>query len=309
MALKSGIPINRVFDSLAKSASTSRLRIISRGMKDEIEAGSSLAQAFKKYNRDFPEMFVSLMAVGEQTGHIEEVAAQLAEYYQRRYSIISKMKWELLFIGFYFLLLLSLVVFILYVRSGWDVRVIYDFLARVAICVIFFILIPWAFYRNLRSFRIVVQTIIQSLPLLGRILNQFCLSRFASSMALGLRTGMEIRETIRFSAAAMGSPLLERRALKAIDYIEGGSSIAESLVRTRVFPTLINYMYETGEQSGRLFEMMERVAVVSREQAENALKIFIKIFTTLAYLCVLLFIAYMIIGLWTGIIGDLPLSN
>ena len=203
----------------------------------------------------------------------------------------------------------SLVVFISYVQAGWDIEVVYHFLKMAAIIIIFFILLPWAFYNSVRVFRIFIQTVFQSIPFLGWTLRKFCLSRFASGMALGLRAGMEIRETIRFSVAAMGSPLLERRALKAIDYIDNGDTIAESLVKTRVFPTLMNHMYETGEQSGRLFEMMERVAVVTQEQAENALGAFIKIFTMLLYLCVLLYFAYMIITFWMGMYGNLPLGE
>jgi len=278
-------------------------------MKDEVEAGTSLALAFKKYNRDFPQMFVSFIAVGEQTGQIEEVAAQLANFYQRRYRIISKMKWELLQIVLYFSVLFSLVVFIKYVRAGWDIEVVYHFLKMAAVIIIFCILLPWAFYKSVRVFRIFIQTVFQSIPFLGWTLKKFCLSRFASGMALGLRTGMEIRATIRFSVATMGSPLLERRALKAIDYIDNGDTIAKSLVKTRVFPTLMNHMYETGEQSGRLFEMMERVAVVTQEQAENALGAFIKIFTMLLYTCVLLYFAYMIITFWMGMYGNLPLGE
>jgi len=307
MAIKSGMAITRVFDSLVQTATTKRLRTISRGIKDMVDSGSSLTDAFRKYDGDFPEMFISSITVGEETGHIDYVSQQLANHYSNQYRVMSKMKSELLFIVVYGFVLLSLVVFIRYIFSDWDIRVVYDSMLYIAFFGVLCVLLPWTLYKKLRPFRIIVQSLLHSIPILGWILKKFCLSRFSSSMALGLKVGMEIRGIIRFSAKAMGNPSLEAKVLRAISYIDSGDTISESLVKTRVFPVLVNHMYETGEESGKLFEMMEKIADVTGEQAENSLKIFIRIFTLTVYLVVLLIFAALIIQLAAALFGKIGL--
>jgi type II secretory pathway component PulF len=120
LAIKSGIPINNVLDTLTKTAPGRRLRYISRKIREEIDSGSSLEQAFRLFDRDFPDMFISLVAAGEKTGHLEQVTAQIASFYETRQRIISAMKWELLTIGMYLFMCGCLLIFVDYIIHDWN---------------------------------------------------------------------------------------------------------------------------------------------------------------------------------------------
>jgi type IV pilus assembly protein PilC len=171
--------------------------------------------------------------------------------------------------------------------------------------VIYLILIPWALYKNVRFFRNIFSTILYAIPFLGHALRKLSVARFSSTMAMGINAGLEIRKAISYSAQTMTNPFLERRARKAIDYINNGNSIAQSLSMTGVFPTLICHMYETGEQSGTLFEMMQKVASLTQDQAENALKTISQIVPRAIYLIFVGYIAFKIIGFWQMIYSNL----
>ncbi len=213
------------------------------------------------------------------------------------------MKWRLLLIVFYAFALANVIIFINFVFAGWEARVLLDAYLNLTIVVIFFVLLPYVLYKNSSVFRAAVQFIFYSLPFLRSALRRLCVSRFASSMALGIKAGNEIRDTIRFSAASMENPILERRALRAVGFIEQGDTIAESLAKTGVFPRLISQMYMTGEQSGKLFETMDHIAGITQEQAENALKTITTVFVFLVYLTLIGVVGFIIIRLWLSIIG------
>ena len=298
MAVRSGMPITTLLRSLEKSAVTRRLRTISTGVRKEIESGATLGQAFGKYRNSFPEMFTSLIEIGERTGHLEQVTSHLSAYYRDRYNVIRDMKWGLVQTGVYAFICIILLIFIKYVLKGWDDAFLYTAVFHFGIGILLFLVLPWVLYKNCRSFRVAFLVFFSVMPGTGWLMRKFSIYRFSAGMAIGLGTGMEIRETIRFSARAMGNPLLERRAVRAVDHIESGLTISESLIKTGIFPTLVGHLYETGEQSGKLFEMMQHVAEVTRQQAQDALKAFTIIVSRLLYVGMIAYFAFQVIMFW-----------
>ena len=308
LALRSGIPITQVLSILERNSSTKRLRYISARMREAIESGLSLEQAFRNYDRDFPAMFISLIAAGEKTGHTAEVASQLSDFYESRYKIASAMKWDLATTGVYLCICLAIMIFIDYVMEGWEIGIVIKRLEQIAIFVIFFILLPQVLYKNSKLFRTAISNVLQWIPFLGSALKKLIISRFSSTMALGIKAGLNIRETIYYAAQSTANPIFERKIMKAIEKIDKGESVAESLAETGVFPYSIIGMYMTGEKSGTLYDMMYRTAVITQEQGENALKTISQITVRLLYLAVLIFVAYRIVGYWQKIYGNLQLS-
>ena len=305
ISMKSGIPVNQALSTLEKTASTKRLRHISAKIREAIDKGSSLENAFMEFRDDFPDMFISLISAGEKTGHTAEVTAQLGEFYQSRYLLANRIMWELATTGFYLFICLCLIIFIEYVLAGWDISVAINRLEIIGIAVIFFILLPWAFYKNVRFFRVIVSAILLNVPFYGSAIRKLAIARFCSTMAMGINAGLDIRNTIKYSARAMSNALLERKALKAIEHIESGKTIAESLTITGIFPLFISQMFQTGELSGTMYDMMQKAAVITREQGENALSNLSQITARLLYFIVLVYVAFKVIIYWQKIFSTM----
>ncbi len=291
LAIKSGMPINKILKSLEQMAPTRRLKHISKAIKDEIDAGASLAGAYKKHGGDLPDMFVASIEVAEQTGHLEDITAEIADLYRQRYEMVSAMKWQLLSLGICIFLAICVLAVIQYVATDTPaIEIVSSILQFVGIFVLFVILIPRALYKNVRAVRVFVQPMLHSIPLFGGVMIKFSLSRFALGMALGIKTGMDVRQTIRIAASAMANTHMEREALKAIEYINNGDSLHESLRKTQVFPEKVNQLYLAGEVSGRLPQIMQKVAALLREEAETTLRAMCKMCAIVLYLLLIFYI-------------------
>ncbi len=298
-ALKSGLPIDRALATLQRSATTRRLRRISKDVKQSINSGHSLTTAFEKYRDYFPPNFVSFINVGETTGHLEEVTSSLADFYQTRYLTIRRMKSSLFIIGFYFFICLCIIVFIEYVRAGWNFSVAGNRLKTIAIVVVG-ILIFIQLYRNVRFVRESTLHLLSHFPFVCGIIRKFCVSRFSESMYLGLATGMDVKKTILISAESMGNPYYEQKAKKALKYIDAGDTITTALKKTGIFPELVMGLFDVGEQSGQLAGIMANVADVTGEEAQLAAKILSRIVVITIYVVILFYVAYFIITFWLG---------
>ena len=305
LGIDSGLPITRVLRSLEQTAPTRRLKTISHDVREQIERGETLANAFRRFRTSFPAMFVSLIEVGERTGHLEGVAKELAEYYRQRYLVVQQLKWSLFPLAVYALACVSGIILIGYLIGGQDSSVLYRSFLQLGLAVVMFLGIPWALYKLFPAFRDGFRSLFSILWPVSALMRKFSIYRFSESMALGLHAGMEIRATIRFSAESMGDPRMQRRALRAVEYIDQGQSIAQALTNTGIFPRLIVDLYETGEQSGRLFEMMQRVATVTKEQAQEAVKAFSKSVWIILYTGLIVYVGYMVITFWRRIYGQM----
>jgi len=299
-SLNAGLPINRVLDVLARTAPTRQLRTLSSDVKESIGSGSTLAQAFEKHGRILPDFFRNMMRVGERTGRLEEVARSLSSYYEERLSTSRSVKKELYPIVVYFGILMALVVFINWFTGGAAaVQRFADGLAWVAMAG----MVVWAAYYLSRGFRDAAAKMLFHLPFVGRLVTKLCLSRFTEGMRLSSETGLDICSAIKLSSESSGNPAFRKRALRASDYIEKGSSISEALEKTGVFSFEAIQMFIVGEETGKLHEAMGHVSKHAREEALTTLHLALMMGVRAFYVLGILYFAYKIVTSWSKIYG------
>ncbi len=299
-SLNAGLPINRVLDVLARTAPTRQLRAVSGEVKKSIGCGSTLSQAFEKHGRVFPDFFTRMITAGERTGRLEEVTKSLSSYYEQRYDISRTVKKELYPILVYFGVLMALVLFIEWVTGG--AAALQRRLDSLAWVLLGALMVGSAYYFS-AGFRNALAKALFHLPFVGRLVKKLCLSRFCEGMRLASETGLDVGSAIRLSSESSGNVAFRKRAMRASEYIEKGTSISEALERTGVFSFEATQMFIVGEETGKLHEAMGHVSKHAREEALTTLHVSMVMAVRAFYTLGILYFAYKIAMFWSKMYG------
>ena len=285
-ALTAGIDIRKVLAREAQQARNSAARRRLTDISSAVAQGESLTAALDATNDYFPLLFRELVEVGEQTGHLGEIFAQLAEHYENqvrlRRTFRASITWPIV------QLIIALAVVGLMIRlsgsfEGLDGKPI-DFLgigltgaSGLAIYIALLTAIAAGVFTVIRAssrglvFVGPLQRAIMRVPVLGPSLQTLALSRLAWSMHLTMNAGMELRKSLRLSLRNSGSARYIDATEKIDATIAAGNSIYEAFYEAGCFPPDFLDSVEVGEHSGKLVESMALLSQQYQEQARAAL--------------------------------------
>jgi type IV pilus assembly protein PilC len=252
-----------------------------------VAQGESLTEALDATGDYFPLLFREMVEVGEQSGHLGEIFAQLAEHYENQIQLrrvfLASITWPIIQLT----IAISIVGFLIWIggvigRMGGDKPIdflgfglvgerglaIYLALVATAAIVVFFLI--RAVNRGLIWIRPLQRAVLR-VPVLGSALRTLALSRLAWAMHLTMNAGMDLRKALRLSLRNTGSARYTD-ATETIDArIAEGDSIYEAFCEAGCFPPDFLDSVEVGEHSGKLVESMAHLSRQYQDQARAAL--------------------------------------
>ena len=285
-SLEAGIDVRTVWQRETGRAS-GRARIRIGAVSQAVDRGEGLAEALAEAGGFFPPLLAELAQVGQQTGHLGEVFAQLAEHYDSqvrlRRSFLAAIAWPLVQLA----LAVAIVGFLIWIMGvigktrlgkpidplglglvGNEGLLIYiAFVAGVTLCLLFVI---QAVRRGLVWTRPIQRGVLRA-PVLGKALQTLALARLAWSMHLAMNTGMEVRRALKLSLQSTRNARYTDQIEQIGAEIDSGSSIHEAFERAGNYPADFLDALAVGEQSGRLVESMALLSRQYHEQARAAL--------------------------------------
>ncbi len=257
--LGAGVPIYQCLTSLTQQTGNSVLRGHLRRITARVQEGEMLTTAMADTPWIFTDFHRAMISAGEVSGRLDTMMGRLSSALEQEYALRNNIKRETWYPAVTLLMSFLLPPLVLLVVSH-DVRAymqaaVYPLLASASVVAVIYVV-----GKLLSQFKFVFDAIISSLPGIGGAVRMISLARFSRALASLYASGVGIPEAIRFSAAATGNEFLARRMLSAIPFIQGGRGIAESLMATRAFPPMVVSMLGTGEQTGGLDAIMDKVA-------------------------------------------------
>lgn len=269
-----------------------------------ISSGSTFTESLQALPGWFPDFDLALLNAGEQSGRLDASLKLLAAYYQERASLLREVIGGLAYPAF----LLHFAVFILpfpglfvsgdlsaYLRSTLSVLIPIYLVAG---------LLWYAVHsQHGAGWRSLLERISSHLPLLGSARQCLALSRLSAALEGLISAGVNILEAWPLSAAASGSPRIQRTVEAWRPLLDAGKTPAELVADSACFPELFASHYATGEASGRLDDNLERLRDFYREEGSRKLKALAQWTPRLLYLALVLAIAYKIIQFWSGYFG------
>lgn len=289
--MKSGVPLLQSFDIVGKGHSNPSVAKLLGDIKSDVETGSSLSQAFRKYPLYFDNLFCNLVQAGEQAGILDTLLDRLAMYKEKILAIKSKIKSALFYpisiLVVAFIITAIIMIFVipafkdLFSNFGAD-------LPTPTVVVInisdFFVAYWWAifgsiggslwffFYTWKRSEKMqaTMDRLLLKMPIFGELIRKATIARFARTLSTMFAAGVPLVEALDSVAGAAGNRVYYDATKKIQSDVTTGVSLTVSMQNTEVFPNMVLQMVSIGEESGALDSMLSKVADFYEGEVDDA---------------------------------------
>ncbi len=291
--MKAGVPLLQAFDIVGKGHSNAAVGQLLMDIKADVETGSNLADAFRKYPLYFDALFCNLVGAGEAAGILDSLLDRLATYKEKIQAIKGKIKSALFYpisiIVVAFVITAVIMIFVipafseLFANFGADLPA--PTLLVMAISE-FFVAYWWAIFGGLgggiygflylwkRSVPMqrVMDRLVLRLPIFGEVIRKATIARWARTLSTMFAAGVPLVESLDSVAGAAGNAVYYD-ATKSIQVdVSTGSSLMAAMTATEVFPNMVIQMVAIGEESGSLDSMLSKVADFYEAEVDDAVE-------------------------------------
>jgi type IV pilus assembly protein PilC len=289
--MAAGIPLVQSFDIIGAGHENPAMQKLILAIKSDVEGGTTLADALAKHPLHFDDLFVSLVAAGEQAGALETLLDKVATYKEKTEAIKKKIKKALFYpAAVVVVAIVVTTILLIYVIPQFEslfqgfgadlpafTRMVIDlsnFVQHKGWLLLILLVgavvgIIQAKKRS-RGFQHFLDRAILKIPIIGSILNKSCVARYARTLATTLAAGVPLVEALESVAGATGNILYETAVLRMRDEVATGQRLQRAMENTQLFPNMVNQMIAVGEESGSLDAMASKVADFYEEEVDNA---------------------------------------
>ena len=291
--MKAGVPLLQSFDIVGKGAANPAVAKLVHELKTEVETGSALAQAFRKYPLYFDALFCNLVAAGEQAGILETLLDRLATYKEKILAIKSKIKSALFYpiaiVVVAFVITAVIMIFVIpafkqvFTSFGADlptptlvVMAMSDwFVAN------WYIIFPvviggvWGFleaWKRSLPVQIFMDRLMLRLPVFGDLVRKSTIARWTRTLSTMFAAGVPLVEALESVGGASGNHvyLMATRQIQA--EVSTGTSLTVAMQNANVFPSMVIQMCLIGEETGALDSMLSKVADFYEAEVDDAVE-------------------------------------
>ena len=312
-----GVPMVQSFEIVANGMDNKTMREMVNGIKAEVESGSNLTNALRKYPDQFDELFCSLTEAGEQSGTLESLLNEIANYKEKSESLKKKIKKALFYpvavLVVAFIVTAILLVFVvpqfesLFQGMGGDLPAFTKMIVNASefMQAYWFIMfggvgaLVWAFIqakKRSKPFSIALDKMALKAPVFGDIVVKAATARFARTLATMSKAGVPLVEAMESVAGVAGNYVFERAIYKMRDEAASGQRLTTSIESSGMFSNMVVQMVAIGEESGSIDDMLAKVADYYEEEVDNA----VDAMTSLMEPLIMSFLGVVIGGLVVG---------
>ncbi len=287
--LEAQLPLEQAFDALMEQAERPYLRDLIASIRAEVIGGSSFSDALARHPRDFADIYRALVASGEQIGQLSRVLSRLADFVERRNSLVQKVRLAFTYPAIVTVVAFAIVVFLLTYVVPQIVSVfantkqklpfltiamlaLSDFVRHWGWLVALLVAAVFVLWRRalrneetkLRWHRWLLNA-----PMYGRFERSLNTSRFASTLAITISSGVPILRALQTSRDTLSNLAMRRQVEEATASVREGMGLARALSAHKHFPPMLIHMIRAGEVTGELPQMLNRAAQMQEQDLER----------------------------------------
>jgi len=289
--MKAGVPLLQSFDIVGKGHNNPAVTRLLMSIKADVETGSSLSQAFRKYPLYFDGLFCNLVGAGEQAGILESLLDRLATYKEKILAIKSKIKSAMFYptaiIVVAFAITAIIMIFVipafkkLFSSFGADLPAPTLIVMKISD---FFVAYWWAifgglgagiysfFYAWKRSIKMqqAMDRMLLKVPVFGELIRKSSIARWTRTLSTMFAAGVPLVESLDSVAGASGNHVYAEATKKIQIEVSSGTSLTSAMQNSGVFPNMVLQMVAIGEESGALDSMLSKVADFYEAEVDDA---------------------------------------
>ncbi len=291
--MKAGVPLLQAFDIVGRGHSNPSVAKLLLDIKTDVETGSSLAQAFRRYPLYFDALFCNLVAAGEQAGILDTLLDRLASYQEKILAIKGKIKSALFYpVSIIVVALVVTAVIMIFVIpvfkdlfKGFGAELPGPTLVVMAISDWFIGNWWWIFpgliggtwfffymWKRSTTMQRIIDRLTLRIPVLGDVIRKACIARWCRTLATMFAAGVPLVESLDSVAGAAGNYVYYEATKKVQSEVSTGTGLTVAMTNSGVFPSMVLQMCAIGEESGALDSMLSKVADFFEQEVDEAVE-------------------------------------
>jgi len=279
--MKAGVPLLQAFDIVGRGSTNPNITRLLNDIRSDVETGTSLSSAFRKFPKYFDSLYCNLVEAGEAAGILEDLLDRLATYMEKTEAIKSKIKSALMYptsvLVVAFVVVAIIMIFVIpafkevFTSFGADlpaptllVMAISEFFVAYWWLIfgvlgggIYFFLQAWK--RNERVQRVMDRLLLR-LPIFGTLVDKSCVARWTRTLATMFAAGVPLVEALDSVGGASGNTVYADATEKIQQEVSTGTSLTTAMTNANLFPSMVLQMTAIGEESGSIDHMLSKAA-------------------------------------------------
>jgi len=286
----SGIPLVQALDILCEQIEKPVFRNILAKIKDDIETGSSLSDAFARHPAVFSTLYVNMVRAGESSGALDDILDRLAAYLEKSSMLQRKVKSSLVYptVVVVMAMLITLVMLIkviptfkgifsmlggtlplptrILILVSDTIREMFLYVAAAVTVAVFALKKYMKTAQGKENF----DKMLFAMPVLGPLFRKVAVAKFTRTLATLVKSGVPILISLEIVGKTAGNAVIEKAVESVRNSIKEGENIADPLARSNAFPPMVVRMIKVGEQTGELEKMLTKIADFYEDQVDAA---------------------------------------
>jgi len=290
--IDAGLPLVQCLDILANQQENKIFQGALKDIKAHVEEGATFSDALRRHPRIFDDLYANLVQAGEVGGILDTILNRLAIYIEKNVKLVRQVRGAMVY-PFTVLIIAIIVMSVLLTfvipafenmfkdfgskdelpkLTKWVVMFSHGFVSYLPLIVLVSIAGVTGFvytYRTPGGKRVVHRIMLQ-LPIIGSVLRKIAVARFTRTLGTLLQSGVPILDALDIVAKTAGNVVVSEAILYARQRISEGRNMAEPLIESKVFPSMVVQMIAVGEQTGALDQMLNKIADFYEEEVDVA---------------------------------------
>jgi type IV pilus assembly protein PilC len=287
-----GLPLAQSLHTTLEQTENKKLQNIVGEITASVEGGKSLSESFAKHPEVFDAVFLALVGAGELSGTLDESLIRIADQQEKDAAIASKIKGALTYPIIVLVVIFGVMAFMLFTvvpqveKLYKDLKQTLPFITQIMVGAadifihfwwLIIIVIGIGVYFLLQFLKTdsgvkTKDTIKLNVPIFGPMFRKLYMARFARTGQTLLNTGVSMLDMLSLTARAVNNTIISKSILRAAEKVKGGKALSDSLQPEDYILPLVPQMIKIGEQSGRIDEMMGKVAKVYEDELDEQIK-------------------------------------
>lgn len=320
--VNAAIPLDEVLEIVEKQHIKSNIHNIIHEIRSKVIEGYSLSDSLSLFPAVFNELYRSMIAAGEVSGHLDLVLSKLAEHIEKTYMIRNKIIQTLIYPCFLVFVSISVIIILLSfvipniieqfsfhekalpLSTRTLMTVSYwlkDNLLLILITLIMLFIVA-NLMSKIKMIKIFIERNYLKIPVLGQVITKINISRYLRMMAILNSNGVEIIQSMKVSSTVLTNGYIKKQLTDSIRLVSEGGSFSSSLSDSRVFSPMILHMISSGERSGQLDVFLEKITDIQEQELIGNMDIFISLLEPVIMIFMAGFVFFIVLSIFQPIL-------
>jgi type IV pilus assembly protein PilC len=288
--IDAGLPLVQSLEILSSQQENKTFKNILRGIREDVEGGSTFAGALKKHPATFNDLYTNLVVAGEEGGILDNILTRLANYIEKAEALKKKVKSAMVYptviVSVAVIVVIILMIFVIPVFESMfksagqtlplPTMIVVVISKTIRKYIVIFIPAVIALFYFLKKYhqtdngKAVLDRLLLQMPVFGSLFRKIAVARFSRTLGTLVSSGVPILDGLNIVSKTAGNRTIETAILNARASIREGETIAEPLNRSGIFPPMVIQMISVGESTGALDSMLSKIADFYEDEVDVA---------------------------------------